>query len=162
MVAILILALAVVVGFGAYNHHVEQKEAVMAEAEALIQEYDINLDGVLSDDEQRSLIEGLYVEYDGDEATRQELEDAVKKATSMLSSFDADGDGDLSYDEQLSIVQAVYKAYDNGEINNEMLKQILDGYERKVNELNYYHELLNECGVPGGDWHIELRPDKED
>ena len=157
------LVLIAIIGFGVHDHYEEvKKEAAIEEATVMLETYDLNGDGVLSEDEQMAFTKDLYLKNGGDDATRQELEDAVDKATSVLGGFDADDDGDLSYDEQLNILQWVYEKYDNGEITNESLRTILSGYEKKVNELNSYHDLLNEVGVPGRDWHIDLRGNKNE
>ena len=156
------LVLIALVGFGVHDHYEEvKKEAAIEEATVMIETYDLNDDGVLSEYEQKMFAKDLYLDNGGDETSLEELEDATKQAASFFESFDTDANGDLSYDEQLSIVQWVYEKYDNGEIKNNLLRQILSGYEKKVNDLNYYHELLNECGVPGDGWYIELRPNKD-
>lgn len=160
MKTLLALALAALVGFGAVNTYNEIKtDAILADATELVAQYDLNADGVLSEDEQLSFVEDLYAS-NGGEFSKEEIENAINEATGILGQFDADNDGVLSYDEQLSIVQAVYEKYDNGEITDETFKAYLAGYEAYVDRLNSYHDLLDECGVPGANIQINIRKGK--
>lgn len=158
MQILLALAIGLALLFS-YNEYTEKQE-LLEETTAIMQQYDIDEDGQLSKDEQYSWIEDIYTENGGNEVTTKELSDAVEEAQDMLGVFDSDSNGDLSYEEQLSIVQAIYKKYDNGEIKNDMLVSILQGYERKVNELNSYYDLLEEVGVGGPKIYIDLRGDE--
>lgn len=160
MKSLIVMALAAVLCVGVVPNVMEgtsvNNEEIISEATAIIEQYDVDGNGELSDAEIQVLVANLQDQYDI-EFNQAELEGAVNEAIGMLDDYDADGDGDLSYDEKISLVQDVYEAYDNGEIQNEDFKTILEGYERKVNDLNSYHDLLDECGVPGNGYHIQIR-----
>lgn len=153
------LATIMVAGVGASviegNTSVNNEE-IISEATAIVEMYDIDANGELSEEEVQALLDDMVEKYDI-EFDQAELETAVNEAVDMLDDYDIDGDGELSYDEQLGLIQDVYKAYDNGEIQNEEFKKILEGYERKVNDLNSYHDILDEVGVPGKGVHINIR-----
>lgn len=160
MKTLLALVLAALVGIGAVNSYTEMKtERILADATEMVNQYDFNGDGVLSEDEQVAFVEDLYAS-NGGEFSKEEIENAINEATGILGQFDADNDGALSYDEQIAIVQAVYEKYDNGEITDENFCAFLAGYEDYVNRLNSYHDLLDECGVPGANVQINIRKGK--
>lgn len=158
MKALLIMVLTAIVSVGAYKEYTEVKtDEVIVEAQTMLEKYDLNGDAQLSEEEIVAFTEDMYANYGNGEFTKDEVESAVVEAKGKLGSYDADNDGDLSYDEQLTLVQDVYKAYDNGEVTDENFKAFLAGYENHVNDLNSYHALLDECGVPGKGVYINLR-----
>ena len=156
---LVILALTVVLSIGAYGKYeeIQSEETIKNEAVSMLEEYDADKDNDLSENEQMSFVEDLFIKNGGNEETKQELETAVNEAAAMLAQFDTDGDGDLSHNEQVGLIQAVYEKYDNNEIMDENFKAVLSGYEKKVEELNEYHNLLDEVGVPGENIQTEIR-----
>lgn len=158
MKKLILWTLIAVFSVSAYNQYQEgEKEAVVYDAETVINYYDLNGDGIISESEQLAYLEDLYQDHGGDKVSKEEIESAVKEAETMLGGFDEDGDGSLSYDEELKIVQAVYEKYDNGEIKNELFRKFLEGYDKKVSDYNTYHDILDEVGVPGKNIQIEIR-----
>ena len=161
MKKLILWVLIAVLCTSAYNQYQEgERESVAFDAETVIQYYDANNDGIISEKEQMTYLEDLYKDHGGDKVTQEEIESAVKEAETMLGGFDEDGDGILSYEEKLKIVQAVYEKYDNGEIKNELFRKFLEGFDKKVSDYNSYHDLLDECGVPGANIQIEIRKGK--
>lgn len=74
---------------------------------------------------------------------------------------DKDPDEELTYEDQLNIVQDIYAKYDNGDFKEEELfSEYLKGYDEHVNDLNSYHDFLDECGVPGPNVQIDIRGNK--
>lgn len=153
------LATIMVAGVGAgvvaENTNINNEE-IISEATAIVEQYDVDGSGELSQEEVQAMLNDFETQYDID-FNQEEVETAVNEAVDMLDDYDTDGDGELSYDEQMNLVHDVYEAYDNGEIKSEELNAILAGYEQKVNTLNSMHDLLDECGVPGQNVQINLR-----
>lgn len=154
---ILIAALSLT---GCAQYTEKEIEVAAEEATTVITSYDLNGDGILEDNEYQTYVKHLYEKNGGTETTTKEIEDAVDEASATIGSFDTNEDGDLSYEEKLSLLQKIYEKYDNGEIKDENLRAILEGFERKVNELNSYHDLLEEVGVGGPNIQINLRGDE--
>lgn len=155
-ITLLVLASAVCLS-GCAQYTEKEREVAAEEATTIITSYDLNGDGVLTDSEYQTCIKRLYDENGGTETTTKEIEDAVNEASEIIGSFDTDEDGELSYDEKISLLQKVYEKYDNNEITDENIRAILEGFERKVNELNGYYDLLEEVGVGGPNIQIKLR-----
>ena len=161
MKKLLILALATTSCLALCGCSTETREQKMVRetAEQLAQ-YDLDKDGVLSEQEQRYAVQEIYKESTG-EFSAEEFESAIAEAQDILGAFDTDEDGNFSYEEKLSLVQTIYEYYDRGEIKDGMFKTFLEGYERKVNELNSYYDLFEELGMPGPNIQIELRKEDE-
>lgn len=154
-----LLAMAVV-GLSGCSQPIETEiEPIAAQTTTVVRSYDLNGDGVLTDSEYQTYMKSMSA--GSNVITTEELESAVTEASTIIDSWDTDEDGDLSYEESLSVMQKIFAKYDNGEITNPELRTILEGFERKVNELNSYYELFDEVGLKGPRHYIELRPENE-
>lgn len=153
---VLLLLVMIVAGLTGCSQPIAQEVEIAATETTTIKSYDLNGDGVLTDSEYQTYMKSMSTNSNA--ITTEELEDAIEEASTIVNSWDTDDNGDLSYEESLSVMQKIYKKYDNGEITNPDLRAILEGFERKVNELNSYYDLLEEVGVKGPKHHIELRP----
>lgn len=99
-------------------------------------------------------------------AIYNKAESIITEATAVFKEWvpsleDKDPDEELTYEDQLNIVQSIYAKYDNGDFDGEdNFCEYLEGYSNHVDDLNSYHDFLDECGVPGPNIQIDIR--KED
>ncbi|MEE0929976.1 MAG: EF-hand domain-containing protein [Acutalibacteraceae bacterium] len=135
-------------------HNYQEEKQYQNQLEEIYAKYDTNQDGVISDEEQEILLADIGKDS---EFTEDEVRDAVNQAKDILCPYDTNTDGQLSQDEKMGLVHDVYAAYDNGEIPDGLFKDFLAGYEAYVNRLNGLYDLLDEVGVGGPSYHIELR-----
>lgn len=94
------------------------------------------------------------------------ISSTISEATTVFQDWvpalaDKDPNEELTYEDQLNIVQDIYAKYDNGDLKEEELfSEYLKGYDEHVNDLNSYHDFLDECGVPGPNVQIDIRGNK--
>ena len=99
-------------------------------------------------------------------AIYNKAESIITEATAVFKEWvpsleDKDPDEELSYEDQLNIVQSIYAKYDNGDFEGEdNFCEYLEGYSNHVDDLNSYHDFLDECGVPGANVQIDIRGNK--
>lgn len=99
-------------------------------------------------------------------AIYNKAESIITEATAVFKEWvpsleDKDPDEELSYEDQLNIVQSIYAKYDNGDFEGEdNFCEYLEGYSNHVDDLNSYHDFLDECGVPGPNVQIDIRGNK--
>ena len=158
-IKMILFVMITVISLTGCTQQIETEEEIpMEKVVTVAPSYDLNGDGVLTDSEYQTYIKRMSEGIDI--TTAEEFEDALNEASMIIGTWDTDEDGDLSYEESLSVMQYIYKKYDSGEITNENIRTILEGFERKVNELNSYYDLLEEVGVKGPKHKIELRPNE--
>ena len=152
------MALAALLCVGAYEGVKEiDKQQTFNEAMIMIEAYDINHDGVITEDEQIAFTEDMYKKYGDEQFSAGEVEAAINEAQTLFSKYDVNGDGVLSYDEKMNIVYDVMEAYDNGLIPEGDFKTFVAGYDEYVNTINGYTALLDEVGVPGESFYLDIR-----
>ena len=92
------------------------------------------------------------------EETAVQFEETIEEAANTAEDWlGVDADAELTYEDQLEIVKNAYRMRDEGKFEEDgLLDTFLDGYEKHVDDLNSYHALLDEVGVPGKSVYIDL------